>query len=137
VLDTPFVDLLLIHFPPILGCIPANCAHMQQQWAALEQACVDQSVLSRTARADRPCQSVLRYAKGAARAIGVSNYCEACVQCLLKTAKIAPMVNQVQYHIGMGAGYPESSPGFWKRQNITIMAYSPLGGGKVCVSLPH
>jgi hypothetical protein len=58
---------------------------MQQQWAALEHA----------------------YLRGQARAIGVSNYCEQCVRCLLKTAKITPMVNQVQYHIGMGAGYPE------------------------------
>ena len=30
------VDLMLVHFPPLLGCIEANCAHMQQQWAALE-----------------------------------------------------------------------------------------------------
>ncbi len=44
---------------------------MQQQWAALERA----------------------YAQGQARAIGVSNYCEACVQCLLKTAKVAPMMH--------------------------------------------
>ena len=27
---------MLIHFPPLLGCVPANCKHMQQQWAALE-----------------------------------------------------------------------------------------------------
>ena len=114
-LDTPYVDLLLIHFPPILGCIPANCKHMQQQWAALE----------------------LAYESGKAKAIGVSNYCEACVQCLLKVSKVTPMVNQVQYHIGMGAGYPEATPGFWARQNITIMAYSPLGGGKRGVLDPH
>ena len=30
------VDLMLVHFPPLLGCVDANCAHMQQQWAALE-----------------------------------------------------------------------------------------------------
>jgi diketogulonate reductase-like aldo/keto reductase len=70
------------------GCVPSNCVHMQQQWAALEHA----------------------YLRGQARAIGVSNYCEQCVRCLLKTAKITPMVNQVQYHIGMGAGYPEVLP---------------------------
>ena len=44
------------------------------------------------------------------------------------------MVNQVQYHVGMGAGYPETTPGFWKRMNITIMAYSPLAGGKLLKS---
>ena len=44
------------------------------------------------------------------------------MQCLLKTAKVAPMVNQVQYHIGMGGSYPEDTPGFWKRHNITLMA---------------
>ena len=30
------VDLMLVHFPPLVGCVAANCAHMQQQWAALE-----------------------------------------------------------------------------------------------------
>ena len=122
-LQTSYADLMLIHFPPIgvrpelrpappaartcsaprlhvQGCDASNCELMQQQWAALEQA----------------------YARGQARAIGVSNFCEACVQCLLKTAKVAPMVNQVQYHIGMGGSYPEDTPGFWKRHNITLMA---------------
>ena len=96
-LQTSYADLMLIHFPPIgvrpelrpappaartcsaprvhvQGCDASNCELMQQQWAALEQA----------------------YARGQARAIGVSNFCEACVQCLLKTTKVAPMVNQVQ-----------------------------------------
>jgi diketogulonate reductase-like aldo/keto reductase len=36
------------------------------------------------------------YAAKKARAIGVSNYCQSCFECLLKTAKTVPMVNQVQ-----------------------------------------
>ena len=103
------VDLLLIHFPPLLGCIPANCAHMQDQWAALEQL----------------------YHAGKARAIGVSNYCKACLQCIMKTATIMPMVNQIQYHVGMGVGFGDDLVGFCAEHNIGVFAYSPLGGGRL------
>ena len=41
--------------------------------------------------------------RGHARAIGVSNFCSACLECLLGTATTAPMVNQVEMH-GAWAG---------------------------------
>ena len=34
------------------------------------------------------------YAKGKARAIGVSNYCQSCFKCLLNSANVTPAVNQ-------------------------------------------
>lgn len=111
-LATPYVDLMLIHFPPLGGCIKANCAHMQQQWAALEEA----------------------YAAKKARAIGVSNYCKDCLKCVLQTAKVVPMVNQVQYHVGMGPEIPGGLLEFCVLHGIAVMAYSPLGGGHVLAS---
>lgn len=46
---------------------------VQQQWRALERA----------------------YELKLTRAIGVSNYCAACLACIMKVAKITPHVNQV------------------------------------------
>ena len=104
------VSLMLIHFPPLLGCVASSCEHMQQQWAALEQI----------------------YHEKKADAIGVSNYCKECLQCIMKTAKVVPMVNQMQYHIGMGG--PDFADGlleFLAENDIAFTAYSPLGGGGV------
>ena len=41
------------------------------------------------------------YKKKQIRAIGVSNYCSKCLECLAGT-EVFPMVNQVQLHVGMG-----------------------------------
>ncbi len=109
-LGLEYADLMLIHFPPLRGCVPENCEHMQQQWTALEQV----------------------YAAGQAKAIGVSNYCKECLQCILQNATVTPMVNQMQYHVGIGS--PDFGSGlldFCAQNNITFEAYSPLGGGKL------
>ena len=61
------------------------------------------------------------------RAIGVSNYCEACLDCLAGE-EVQPMVNQVQYHVGMGPdpqGFVSSSA----KRGIVMQAWSPLGAG--------
>ena len=72
------VDLLLIHFPPLLGCGGAACTKIQQQWTAIEQL----------------------YRRNLTRAIGVSNFCEACLKCVLANATVPPMVNQVHHCVG-------------------------------------
>ena len=53
---------------------------MQQQWSVMEQM----------------------YKANKTRAIGVSNYCKACLDCIAKTGTIVPHVNQIQLHVGMG-----------------------------------
>ena len=104
-LNTSYVDLLLIHFPPIGGCGALNCGVIQKQWAALE--------------------SVYRAKK--ARAIGVSNFCVSCLKCLAKNASATvPAVNQIEYHIGMGAD-PEDLISTCRARGIVAQAYSPLG----------
>ena len=105
-----YVDLLLLHFPPLFGCRKgsSSCTKMQQQWSALEQF----------------------YRQNKTRAIGVSNYCTACLQCLMETATVAPMVNQMETHLGIPSNNHGLRP-FCHTNNIVLEAYSPLAHGKV------
>lgn len=96
------VDLVLLHFPPMTQ----SCAAMQEAWRALEDF----------------------LGAKRARAIGVSNYCASTIDCLLAKARVAPAVNQVQWHVGMGTD-PIGLFVYCARKNITIQAYSPLGDG--------
>jgi len=122
-----YLDLLLIHFPPCVegeepfwpnpfaspcrakrnGCSdPANCLAIAEQWRALE----------------------LAYRRGLARAIGVSDFCSACFDCLGPAASVMPMLNNVQFHLGMGPD-PEGAVSFAARRGMVLMAWSPLGHG--------
>jgi len=83
------VDLMLLHAPtgtsasvypipprsPSCNCSsPAACAAMQEQWAVLEKM----------------------YKAKKARAIGVSNYCTACLDCIAAKSTVTPHVNQIR-----------------------------------------
>jgi diketogulonate reductase-like aldo/keto reductase len=104
-LNVAYVDLILIHFPP-LSCAAAVCSEIQAQWKAFEDI----------------------YAQKKARAIGVSNYCQTCFECLFKNSTIVPAVNQVNYHVGMGPD-PIGLVTYLKSKNIVLQGYSPLGDG--------
>ena len=104
-LGLDYVDLLLIHFPPLLGCkVESNCKAIQSQYAALEAALTAKKT----------------------RAIGVSNFCISCFECLNKTMKVTPAINQVKYHVGMGSD-PGGLKSYCSEQGIHMQAYSPLG----------
>lgn len=64
------------------------------------------------------------YRAGKAKAIGVSNYCPSCFACL-SSASVFPMVNQVQYHVGMGLD-PSGLMSFAKEHGVVVQAYSVL-----------
>ena len=99
------LDLLLIHFPPVGGCsLESNCRAIQSQWAALESA----------------------YTQKLTKAIGVSNFCISCFECLKKTMKVTPAVNQVQFHVGMGPD-PGGLKSYCEKLGVHMQAYSPLG----------
>jgi len=109
-LKMDYVDLVIIHFPPkasflMRSCHLWVCSQVQDQWRALEEF----------------------YAAGKAKAIGVSNYCPSCFACLEGKANVFPMVNQIGYHIGMGAD-PSGFQSFADKKGMVIQAYSPLGG---------
>jgi diketogulonate reductase-like aldo/keto reductase len=97
-----YVDLVLVHYPPLLN----SCKSMQAQWGAMEEF----------------------YKAGKAKAIGVSNYCPSSLECIAKTATVTPAVNQVQYHVGMGVD-PIGVKSYCEEHNIHLQAYSPLGDG--------
>jgi len=69
------------------------------------------------------------YKAGKARAIGVSNYCESCLEPILADrALVVPAVNQLQFHIGMGYD-PEGITSYLSKHGIILQAYSPLASG--------
>ena len=132
-LGTDTVDLTLLHSPPCLlnaswddgrcywpdqpdavypqgaNCsAPQACAMMRAQWRALEAALL----------------------AGRTRAIGVSNFCPACLECLASdpARRVPPAVNQVQFHLGMpGGADPAGLLSYCRRRGIVVQAYSPLG----------
>lgn len=67
-------------------------------------------------------------ASGLIRSAGVSNYCATCLDALQRTARVRPAVNQVQYHVGMGAD-PQGFISTARRHRLTLQAWSPLGHG--------
>jgi len=104
-LNVTYVDLLLIHFPPVGGCGALNCGLVREQWRALTQI----------------------YKANKTRAVGVSNWCISCFECLAKDADaLVPAVNQFQFHIGMGAD-PGGLISYCKSKGVVPQAYSPLG----------
>mmetsp|Transcript_20470 Transcript_20470/g.53788 ORF Transcript_20470/g.53788 Transcript_20470/m.53788 type:complete len:194 (-) Transcript_20470:103-684(-) len=72
--------------------------------------------------------------EGEARAIGVSNYCASCFECLQQSPSnatvVVPAVNQIQLHVGTGAD-PEGLLSYCARHGIVVQAYSPLASGGV------
>lgn len=62
---------------------------------------------------------------GKLRAIGISNFNERETQSILKGATIPPAVNQIWYNV---FSHNEDTIKFCHDNNITVEAYSPLGG---------
>ena len=99
-LKTNYVDLYLIHWPN------HNKAVNAKVWSFLEKL----------------------YKEKKALAIGVSNFQEHHLESLLKTAKIIPMVNQVELHPGL-TQMPLNT--YLKSKNIQIESYGPLMRGRI------
>lgn len=105
-LQMDYIDLYLIHWP-------AN-ERNYRNW---------QQTNSDTWRAMEELQK-----EGKIKSIGVSNFWPHHLDELLKTAKITPAINQIEFH-----------PGYWqpevvkycRNKNIVLEAWSPLARGKV------
>ncbi|MDD4796568.1 MAG: aldo/keto reductase [Eubacteriales bacterium] len=105
-LDMDYLDLYLIHWPN-----PIRTRSRWQQanagtWKAFEEF----------------------YRAGRIRSIGVSNFLAHHVDELMKTATVAPMVNQI--HLCPGDTQDELVA-YCRQRNILLQAYSPLGTGKI------
>ncbi|MFV0140236.1 aldo/keto reductase [Empedobacter falsenii] len=106
-LQTDYLDLYLIHWP-------ANETQFPDSWAALN------------ASTWRAFEEI--YTSGKAKAIGVSNFNINHLEALFETAKIKPMVNQIEIH--PGHSQPELVD-FCKQNDLLVQAWSTLGSGRI------
>ena len=96
-LNVDYVDMLMLRDSP-------DCDVMQAQWAVLEDV----------------------LAAGKSRSIGVINYCEGSLKCLLETAKVKPALNYYMLHVGMGRD-AHGLRTFCDSNGIRTFAYGALG----------
>lgn len=103
-LDLDYIDLYLIHWP-------ANKVRYKNPdevnavtWGALEEL----------------------YEEGRAKSIGVSNFLPHHIEELKKSAKVLPMVNQIELHVGY---MQEGVVAYNENNGIVTEGYSPLGTG--------
>ncbi|MCA9833783.1 MAG: aldo/keto reductase [Thermomicrobiales bacterium] len=99
-----YLDLYLVHWPAH-ALVSENWAAINAQtWLAFEEI----------------------YNSGRVRAIGISNFSVPYLTELMKTARITPMVNQVEFHPGYMQ--PETVQ-MSKDLGMVVEAWSPLGSG--------
>lgn len=96
-LGLAYVDLYLVHAPYLANTPEA----LQEVWAQMEA--IKES--------------------GKAKSIGVSNFLQEHLETILKTAKIPPAINQIEYHPYLQHG---DLVEFHRKNEIAISAYGPL-----------
>lgn len=105
-LQLDYLDLYLIHWPIAKASRENWKKANSESWRALEDL----------------------YKQDKIKAIGVSNFLEHHLAPLMKTAKIKPMVNQIEFHPGM---LQEEIVKFCKKNNILIEAWAPFSNGQI------
>jgi diketogulonate reductase-like aldo/keto reductase len=105
-LDVEYLDLFLIHWP--------NPAAFRANW---------QEANAGTWKAFEELYQAKRI-----RAIGISNFHQRHIEPLLKTAAVAPMVNQIRLCPG---DTQDDVVAYSRSQGMLLEAYSPLGIGKI------
>lgn len=105
-LQTDYVDLFLIHWPNPIAFRDHWEEANAETWRAMEEL----------------------YEEGKIKVIGVSNFMVRHLIALEKTAKIAPMVNQIKLTIGQTQ---DELVAYCQQEQILLEAYSPLGTGKI------
>ncbi|MGM9617503.1 aldo/keto reductase [Butyricicoccus sp.] len=105
-LETDYLDLYLIHWPrPDAGY--ENWKQLDlDTWRAMEEL----------------------YEAGKIRAIGLSNFLPQHIENLLQNGKIAPMVNQIEFHPGHTQ---EATVCYCQAHGIQVQAWSPMGRTRV------
>lgn len=105
-LDTAYIDLFLIHWPNPVKFRDRWQEANAETWRALEEL----------------------YDAGRIRSIGISNFRPHHIEELMKTAKIAPMVNQIRLCPG---DTQDEVVDYCRARGMLLEAYSPLGVGKI------
>ena len=105
-LGLDYLDLFLIHWPNPIAFRDHWQEANAESWKAMEEL----------------------YEAGKIRAIGVSNFRPHHIEEILKTAKIAPMVNQIR----LCPGDTQDETVDWCREHgMVLEGYSPLGIGRI------
>lgn len=105
-LDMEYLDLFLIHWPNPIAFRDNWQETNAGTWKAFEEL----------------------YRAGRIRSIGISNFRPHHIEELMKTAAIAPMVNQIRLCPG---DTQDEVVDYCRSRNILLEAYSPLGVGKI------
>ena len=105
-LGTDYLDLFLIHWPNPLQYRSTWQHTNAETWKAFEEL----------------------YEARKIRAIGISNFRQHHIDELMKTAKVAPMVNQIRLCPGETQ---DELVTYCRDRNILLEAYSPLGTGQI------
>lgn len=105
-LGLDYLDLFLIHWPNPLSFRDHWQKANAETWKAMEKL----------------------YEEGRIRAIGVSNFRQHHIDELMKTANIAPMVNQIRLCPG---DTQDAVVDYCRAHDMLLEAYSPLGVGRV------
>ena len=102
-LDT--VDLYLIHWPMAKDFVADYPKTLLDTWRAFERL----------------------YEEGRVRAIGVCNCLKHHLKVIIDNSKVAPMVNQIEYHAGLVQKEAEE---FSKQNGVVVEAWAPLCRGR-------
>ena len=105
-LNCEYLDLYLIHWPASKAVHTDWIEINNETWKAFEYL----------------------YEQGLVKAIGVCNFKINQLEELIKVAKIKPMVNQIEFHIG---AYNKDILEYCNKNDILVEAWSPLGSGKL------
>lgn len=105
-LEFDYIDLYLIHWPATLHQFTDWQQINQDTWRAIEEL----------------------YEDGKIKAIGLSNFLPHHINSVLETAKVKPMVNQIEFHPGFTQA---DTVKFSQEQGMLVEAWSPLGTGKM------
>ena len=105
-LGTDYIDLFLIHWPNPVKFRDRWQEANAESWRAIEE----------------------QYNAGRIRSIGISNFRPYHIEELMKTAKIAPMVNQIRLCPG---DTQDEVVDYCRARGMLLEAYSPLGTGRI------
>ena len=105
-LKTTYLDMYLIHWPKEDPKDPDWFSKVAESWKVMEDL----------------------YLEGRIRAIGLSNFLPHHIKPLLDVARIRPMVDQLELHVGY---MQEFTLKYLKQEKIMAQAWSPLGRARV------
>ena len=105
-LRTDYLDMYLIHWPKESADDPDWVSKLRESWSVMEDL----------------------YDQGRIRAIGLSNFLPHHIRPLLETARIRPMVDQLELHVGYMQEYALN---YLRSEGILPQAWSPLGRARV------